>query len=142
MATEVLGKNLTFSITDPEDDTLVEVEGISSFTFSKDYTDTDTTTNDENGNGASLPTRIDRDVEFEFKRLEEDDGNLAEGQQVLSDLSDDLGNTAVVACEFSTPNITKSFDAWVELDTPLDTTHEEHATSSGTININGEPTEA
>ena len=142
MGKELLGKNVDFSITDPEDDTLVELEGCSSFVTSKDYTDTDTTTNDEDGNGASLPTRIDRDIEFEFKRLEEDNGELVEGQQVLSDLSDELGHTSVIPCELSTPNITLSFDAWVELDTPLDTTHEDHATGSGTININGELTKS
>jgi len=140
MGKEVLGKNLTFSVTDPDatDDPLVEVEGISGYTFNKDYSDTDVTTNDENGNSASLPTKIGRDVEFEYKRLENDDGSLADGQQNLANLSDDLGNTAVVPCEFATPNITLSFDAWVELDTPLDATHEEHATGSGTVHINGE----
>jgi len=142
MATEVLGKNLTFKVTDPDTSTLTEVEGISSFTFNKDYTDTDTTTNDEDGAAASLPTVIGRNIDIEYKRLENTDGTLAAGQQVLADLSDNLGNTAVVECTLSTPNITLTFDGWVELDTPLDSTHEDHVTGTGTIHVNGSVTKS
>ena len=142
MATEVLGKNLTFKVTDPDTSSLVEVEGISSFTFNKDYTDTDTTTNDEDGAMASLPTVIGRNIDIEYKRLENTDGSLASGQEVLADLSDDLGNSAVVECELSTPNVTLTFDAWVELDTPLDSTHEDHVTGTGTIHVNGTVTKS
>ncbi len=137
MANEVLGKNLTLEITDPDTDTLVEVEGISSFTVNKDYTDTDTTTNDEDGAASSLPTLVGRSIDIEYKRLENTDGTLATGQQALEDLASNLGHEAVTACELSSPNHTKSFDAWVEQDTSIDSTHEDHVTGTATLHVNG-----
>jgi len=62
-----------------------KVEGVNSYTFNKDYTDTDTTTNDEDGNAASLPTLNGRNIDVELKRLEDDYGRLPTGQDLLNE---------------------------------------------------------
>ncbi len=121
----------------------LDLEGVSSYGFDRDYTDTDTTTNDEDGDAASLPVKIGRTVAVEGKRKESSSGHLAPGQSLFKDLGDFAGHDAVNEFVFKTQNgsgASKTFDAWVELETELTAGHEEHATWSATLHVIGKPT--
>ncbi len=114
------------------------VEGVNSYTFNKDYTDTDTTTNDEDGNAASLPTLIDKTIDIELKRLEDDYGRLPTGQDLLKEDADRTGPQAVAQYDFirTVSGASASYEGWIEFDTPLDSTHEDHVTATATFHIN------
>ncbi len=138
---EILGKDLQLKVTD-DSDSLQEIEGITSYSFDKEYTDTDTTSNDEDGDATSLPVKIGRSFSIEGKRKEDGDGNLATGQALLVALSDKKGHNAVREYKFLTQDgsaLEVTFDAWIELGTELTAGHEEHATWSATVHVNGTP---
>ena len=142
---KILGKNLDLEIGffDGTETKTASVESINSFTFNKDYSETDTTDNDSNGNQESLPTSIGRSIDIEGNRLEDSNGNLSTGQSYLDSFSDATGYGA--ECEFtlSTQNgdgVSKHFKAWPALDQPIGGGHEDHVAWSGTLNINGSVT--
>jgi len=137
--TEILGKDVQLTIEGTDTNTF-SVEGVSSVTLGKDYTDSDTSTNDSDGAGESLPTKIGRTIDLEGKRLEDSSGSLTTGQELLDSYSDAVGHDAVKGYTLSTQagdGVAKSFDAWVEFGEPIGGDHESHVTWTATLHVNG-----
>lgn len=145
MGQKILGKNLDLEIGffDGTDTQTANVEGITSFTLNRDYTDTDTTDNDSDGNQESLPTSIGRSIDIEGNRLEDSNGDLTTGQKYLDSFSTGVGYDA--ECEFTLSTqagdgVSKNFKAWPALEEPIGGGSEDHIAWSGTLNINGSVT--
>ena len=116
------------------------IEGISTVTLGKDYTDSDTSDNDSAGNAESLPTKIGRSVDIEGNRLEDTNGDLATGQLLLQDQSEFVGydnETEYILSSQSGDGVEKVFDAWVEFGEPIGGGHEDHVGWSATLHVNG-----
>src|SRR6056297_1331076 len=98
---KILGKDVDL-IVEGTDTNTHSIEGISSVTLGKDYTDTDTSDNDSDGNAESLPTKIGRTIDVEGNRLEDSNGNLATGQRLLDSYSQEVGYDNVKGYTLST----------------------------------------
>lgn len=144
MATKkVLAKDLVLQVSTTAGGP-VEIKGINSFDFGKDYSDTDTTDNDSDGNQESLPTSIGRSVDIDGNRLEDSGGSLDDGQTWLRSYSNAVGYDAVAGYTLSTvvdgdTATQKIFDAWPEFS-PISGGHEDHVAWSATLNVTGEVT--
>jgi len=137
---KILGKDVDLTIEGTGSPATASVTGISSVTLGKDYTDSDTSDNDSDGAGESLPTKIGRTIDLEGNRLEDSSGNLDTGQELLDSYSDAVGYDAVNGYTLSTQaggGVNKSFDAWVEFGEPIGGGHEEHVTWTATLHVNG-----
>jgi len=137
---KILGKDIDLTVEGTGSPSTADVKGISSVTLGKDYTDSDTSDNDSDGAGESLPTKIGRTIDLEGNRLEDVDGNLDTGQELLDSYSDTVGYDAVKNYTLSTQagdGMSKNFNAWVEFGEPIGGGHEEHVAWSATLHVNG-----
>jgi len=137
---KILGKDLELVVENTDGSSTASVNGISSVTLGKDYTDSDTSDNDSNGAGESLPTKIGRTIDLEGNRLEDSSGDLDTGQKWIDSYSDAVGYDAIKGYTLSTQagdGVNKSFNAWVEFGEPIGGGHEEHVTWTATLHVNG-----
>jgi len=117
------------------------IGGINSYDFSKDYTDTDLTDNDSDGDQESLPTSIGRTVGLEGHRLEDSVGVMNAGQTFLRSYSNAVGYDAVAQYTLSTfvdgqTATQKIFNAWPEFN-PISGGHEDNVAWSATLHVTG-----
>jgi len=139
---KILGKDVDL-IVEGTDTNTHTITGITSVTLGKDYTDTDTSDNDSDGNAESLPTKIGRTIDVEGNRLEDSNGNLATGQELLDSYSQEVGYDNVKQYTLSTQaggGVSKTFQAWAELGEPIGGGHEDHISWSATLHVNGSVT--
>lgn len=121
-----------------------KIGGVTSYDFSKDYSDADTTDADSDGNQESLPTSIGRSVDLDGNRLEDSAGLRDFGQTWLQSVSEKAGHNATTGFTLSTQvdgdtATQKVFEAWPEYS-PISGGHEDQIAWSATLNVTGEVT--